>query len=96
MKENFYYEFQALMSHSQEIVDKYGIEMSYQGGYMPEDYHKDWVLFCKEDSLKIKAMIELLDELEKENKELKIELEKLRKQSNPIDYYYPCGGGTLF
>ena len=96
MKDNFYNEFKSLLGHSQDIVDKYSITMSYKGGYMPQEYHEGWVLLCQEDAQKVHAMIKLLDEFEEELKVLQKDEKKRKGYDNPIDYYYPCGGGTLF
>ncbi len=97
MKDNFYNEFKSLLGHSQDIVDKYDIYLSANKS-VPVSYRSGYVIITKEDIDKIHAMIKLLDELEKENTELKTQLQKLKKTGcdNPNDYYYPCGGGTLF
>lgn len=98
MKDNFIHEYTSLLQHSQEIVEKYKISChsDYQWS-VPDNYRHGWSLICNEDEQKIRAMIKLLDELEKETTELKTQLEDLKKTGciNQYDYYFPCGGGSL-
>ena len=96
MKDNFWNEFQSLLGNSQDIIDKYDIYLSANKS-VPISHRSGYVIVTKEDMENIGAMIKLLDDLEKENTELKAQLQELKKTgcNNLYDYYFPCGGGSL-